>query len=119
MLRNEGVLNRTGLRPLILPETIILISICMIDMIQTLIVVGAGKAIEANPVLASAMAYSPWAFIFLKTLSFAAPLTAVELLRPLSPEFVRRALRIGACGYLLVYLLGSLHINNVVSLPFG
>jgi hypothetical protein len=103
---------------LVLPETIVLVSICFIDMIQTLIVVGAGKAVEANPVLASAMAYSPWAFVLLKTVSFAAPLTAVELLRPLSPNFVRRALRIGAVGYLLVYLLGSLHINNVLTLPF-
>lgn len=104
---------------MILPETMILVSICVIDMIQTLIVVGSGKAIEANPVLASAMQYSPWAFVLLKTLSFAAPLTAIELLRPLSPEFVRRALRIGAFGYIVIYLFGSLHINNVLHLPFG
>ena len=92
--------------------------ICMIDMLQTLVVVGSGRAIEANPILAAAMDYSPYAFISLKMVSFLAPLGAVELLRPLSPEFVRCSLRIGALGYLIVYVFGSLHINNILPLPF-
>lgn len=97
-----------------LPETILLALICTADMLQTLYVVGNGLAVEANPVLARAMEYSPWAFIALKMVTFLAPLTAVELLRPRSPHFIRLALRLGAAGYLVVYTLGSLHINHIL-----
>lgn len=84
---------------------------------QTVFVVRSGLAIEANPVLSAAMSYSPWAFISLKSVTFMAPLGAVELLRPRCPNFIRLALRLGALGYLCVYLFGTLHINNM--LPIG
>jgi hypothetical protein len=113
---NSNRLNRPS-NPEILPETAILLLICMADMIQTVYVVGSGQAIEANPVLAAAMDYSPWAFMGLKSVTFLAPLGAVELLRPRSPNFIRLALRLGALAYLAVYLVGTLHINNVVPVP--
>lgn len=102
-----------AVNPLVLPETFLLLGICMFDMLQTVYVVRSGLAIEANPVLASAMSYSPWAFISLKSVTFLAPLGAVELLRPRNPGFVRLALKFGAYGYLLVYLFGTLHINKM------
>nr|WP_265101638.1 DUF5658 family protein [Fimbriimonas ginsengisoli] len=117
-MRNAVALERRDVRPLVLPETLLLATICFADMIQTLVVVGSGKAVEANPVLARAMAYSPWAFVALKMVSFIAPLAAVELLRHRSPNFIRLALRIGAIGYLVVYIVGSLHINHVLQLPW-
>jgi len=103
-------------RPFVLPETVLLLCICLIDMLQTLYVVRNGLAIEANPVLSKVMNYSPWAFISLKSVTFLAPLGAVELLRPRNPEFIRLALRFGSYGYMLVYLFGTLHINNIFSL---
>jgi len=103
-------------RPIVLPETFLLFFICLADMLQTVYVVKSGLAIEANPVLSSAMNYSPWAFISLKSVTFLAPLGAVELLRPRNPAFIRMALRLGASGYLLVYLFGTLHINNMFHL---
>jgi hypothetical protein len=107
-------LGRRGVRPIVLPETILLAVICFADMVQTLIVVRQHLAVEANPVLASAMSYSPWAFALVKCSSFLIPLTAVEVLRPMSPQFVRLALRIGATGYLLIYFLGTLRINHLL-----
>jgi len=104
--------TRLNTRPVILPETILLALICFGDMVQTLLVVRSHMAVEANPVLAAAMSYSPWAFATVKCASFLIPLTAVEILRPMSPNFVRLALRLGAMGYLCVYLFGTLHINH-------
>lgn len=114
MVSESAVLPKRTIRPFVLPETILLALICIADMLQTLYVVGNKLAVEANPVLARAMDYSPWAFILLKSVTFLAPLTAVELLRPRSPQFIRLALRLGAVGYLVVYLVGSLHINHVL-----
>jgi TctA family transporter len=113
VVSNAEVLNRRDIRPAVLPETILLALICFADMVQTLIVVRSGVAVEANPVLAAAMNYSPWAFGIVKCGSFLIPLTAVEVLRPLSPRFVRLALRIGATSYLVLYIVGVLHINHL------
>lgn len=117
VVRESGLVWKRSISPRILPETWALVGICIADMLQTVYVVTHGLAVEANPMLAAAMDKSPWAFMALKSVSFVAPLGAVELLRPRSPEFIRLALRLGAVGYLAVYLVGSLHINNV--LPIG
>jgi Domain of unknown function (DUF5658) len=108
------VIERSGIRPRVLPETLLLGVICFADMIQTMIVVHSKLAVEANPVLAAAFAVGPWMFALVKMLSFILPLSAVELLRPLSPQFIRIALRIGSLGYLGVYILGTLHINHLL-----
>jgi membrane associated rhomboid family serine protease len=108
------VLGKREIRPVVLPETMLLAAICFADMIQTLVVVRGHLAVEANPILAAAMSYSPWIFALVKTASFLIPLTAVEVLRPMSPRFVRLALRIGATGYLLLYLLGTMRINHLL-----
>lgn len=108
--------DRKSARPFVLPETVLLFCICLIDMLQTLYVVRSGLAIEANPILSQVMNYSPWAFVSLKSVTFLAPLGAVELLRPKNPEFIRQALRFGSYGYMLVYVFGTLHINNIFSL---
>ena len=108
------VVNKRSIQPWVLPETVILALICLGDMIQTLFVVRSGVAIEANPVLAQTLSYSPWVFALVKCASFMIPLTAVEVLRPLCPMFVRAALRIGASGYLTVYVIGVFHINHLI-----
>ena len=110
----SAALDKRNIQPVVLPETMLLAAICFADMIQTLIVVRRHMAVEANPMLAAAMDYSPWIFALVKSASFLIPLTAVEVLRPMSPRFVRMALRIGATGYLLLYLVGTLRINHLL-----
>lgn len=110
----EIVLEKRNIRPVILPETMLLAAICFADMIQTLVVVRQHLAVEANPMLRAAMDYNPWMFALVKCATFLIPLTAVEILRPMSPQFVRFALRLGATAYLLIYLLGTLRINHLV-----
>jgi hypothetical protein len=50
-------------------------------------------------------------FAMVKAISFLVPLTILESLRPLSPKFIRLALRTGAIAYLAVYAIAFLQVN--------
>jgi hypothetical protein len=98
----------------ILVETVLLAIICMADMISTVILVKNGLAVEANPLLAWSLAGSGWAFIVIKTASFAFPLAIIEKLRGRCPSFIPWALRAGVVGYLAVYVVGSLKVSGLL-----
>lgn len=82
-------------------------------MSHTVYVVSSGLAVEGNPLLAPVIKQSWVLFAWVKALSFLIPLGAVEALRPLNPEFVKRAMRYGSIGYIAFYVIGSLQINHV------
>lgn len=84
----------------------------MLDMASTLVLVQLGLAVEANPLLAWTLQGSGWVFVVVKTLSFLVPLVAIEVLRCRTPKFVPIALRAGAVGYLMVYIIGTLKIHG-------
>lgn len=103
-----------GLKRPVLPATLVLAFLCALDMAYTVAVVKAGIAVESNPLLAPLFEKSTLAFIVVKSLSFMIPLSLIESIRPLCPEFTQRSMKIAAAGYLLVYIVGSLHIHKLL-----
>jgi hypothetical protein len=91
--------------------TVLLAVICFLDTVYTLWAVRVGIAKEANPLMSSLLADGDLPFLVGKGLSFIAPLTLLELMRPKSPRFIPVALNLGAIGYLAVYVVGSIAIH--------
>jgi hypothetical protein len=101
----------------VLPETALFAMICVVDMALTIVLIVMGLAKEANPVLASLLEIGFWAFTAFKTVSFILPLAIIEVIRPLQPKFIERALQLGVAGYLIAYGVGVLAVNRAF-IPF-
>ncbi len=114
--RHQLTIGKALWRP-VLPETALLAMICVIDMAVTIMLIGMGLAREANPVLASSVSVGMWAFAAVKTASFIVPLAIIEVIRPMAPRFIERAVQIGLIGYILVYGIGVFSLNRSL-LPF-
>jgi hypothetical protein len=101
----------------VLAETALFAMVCVVDMVFTIVLVIMGVAKEANPFLATLMQIGFWAFTAVKTASFLVPLAIIEVIRPLQPRFIERALQVGLAGYLAFYVFGVCSINRAF-LPF-
>ncbi|MEZ0325476.1 MAG: DUF5658 family protein, partial [Fimbriimonas sp.] len=100
----------------VMPETTVLASICLLDTVLTVGLIGVGAAYEANPVFRAALAYGIGGFVLVKLATFMVPLLILEIIRDLCPRFIQASLRVGIIGYLAVYFFGSLLVNG--KLPF-
>ncbi len=92
-------------------ETWILGLICVADMVSTVLLFRAGKAVEANPLLIPALNRGAGWFIVVKSAFFLVPLLGLEYLRTHRPRFVKTMLRAGIAGYLAIYVVGGLRLN--------
>lgn len=93
-------------------ESLLLAAICVVDMLSTMWLVGAGHAIEANPIMAFYISSGGLAaFAVVKALMFVGPLFTLEVLRRRRPLFVRTMLRTAVVLYLVVYCLGVWSVN--------
>jgi hypothetical protein len=99
-------------RPVLI-ESWALTAVCTLDMISTLYLIRAHIAIESNPWMATLLAHSDAAFLIVKGATFLVPITILEVLRPLRPELVQRALRACLFGYLAMYLIGSIGLKLI------
>ncbi len=115
--KTQPVSLTQAIRRPILYETFALAMLCLLDMAYTVAVVRTGLATESNPLMAPLIAHSNWAFVLVKSLTFVVPLLIIEIIRPLSPKFIRRALHLGAVAYVLTYLIGRLHIPDLLRFP--
>jgi hypothetical protein len=106
--------DATPLRIEISRESWALGLICAADMISTIILVRAGRAVEANPILSFFMDRGIGSFFVAKSLLIIAPLFALELLRTRRPIFVKKMLRIGIALYLVSYGIGVIHLNRTL-----
>jgi hypothetical protein len=105
-------LLREALSRRVTNATVILVSMCFLDMAHTLFAVRMGIAHEANPLLAPFLEMSDAWFLIVKGASFVVPLTIVELLRAQKPKFTQNILNLGACAYPTFYILGSLLVHR-------
>lgn len=92
--------------------TLAIVAICMVDLFLTLVAVLAGKAIEANPLLAWSFDYGPMMFAMAKVASFIPGVWALEMCRLHNARFASMASRAVVYGYIAVYVIGSLKIHN-------
>ena len=90
-------------------ETLVLLTICLLDMASSAFLFQRGMAIEANPVLRFWADAGPVPFCLAKLLTFVPALAAAEWYRRRRPNFVKPLMRWAAAGYLGVYavLVGS------------
>lgn len=97
----------------VLPETVAIAIIGLLDMCSTVYLLATGRAAEANPLLAAVLGtFGIAGFIIAKALLIGGPVAGLEWARSRKPEFVRFALRLGIILYLGVYILGVLQINS-------
>lgn len=95
----------------VLPESLGLAMLCLIDMILTLWVVESGLAIEANPIMRFYYDISPLAFAMAKTFLFVGPLFVLERLHERNPRFIRGLLRVAVVLYATLYVSAVAVVN--------
>lgn len=102
----------SGLRRAVLPESLLLATICFADLAWTIVAVQGGIAKESNPLLEAALSQSVMLFAVVKLTSFLLPVSVFELMRPRWPNLVVKGLRTAVAGYVAIYLFGSLRIHG-------
>lgn len=96
------------LKRFVLPETVLLVTLCTWDMLYTLYCVRHGIAKESNPALRSSLHGSNISFILLKGATFLVPVAVLEIIRSIRPKFVTLAMRVGFLAYAVLYIGGSI-----------
>ena len=105
--------SHAGARLRIAPESLILATICLLDLGTTIFWVTYREAMEGNPIMAFYLHHGGTpAFIAAKMVLLTMPLLIAEWARLTNPRFVQRALRVGIAAYLTLYVLGVVHINS-------
>jgi hypothetical protein len=92
-------------------ESLVLVSICLADMLATLIFVLRGCASEQNPLMAACIERSPLLFVLVKIASFVPFVVAVEMYRKRNPAFARLACRCAILLYLTTFVVLTFHTN--------
>ena len=113
MSPDVATLGRLASRRPVLCESALLAAVCTLDMVSTLYLIRTHLAIESNPWMAAPLAHSDAAFLLVKGATFLVPIAVLEILRPIRPELVTRALRACLLGYLALYLLGSVGLRMI------
>ncbi len=98
----------------VLPETILLVTLCTWDMLYTLYCVRMGLAREANPEFKRSLAASNAAFLLQKGATFLVPVFILEIIRTWRPQLVTVAMRIGFVAYALIYVSGSIALSGKI-----
>ncbi len=104
---NDGLSHAIS-RRIVMPETVLIVTLCTWDMLYTLYCVRTGLAREQNPVLQASIDHSDARFLIVKGLTFMIPVIFLEILRTLRPKFVTNAMRLGFLAYAVIYIVGSL-----------
>lgn len=95
----------------ILPESIILIGICVLDMLATLYLICNHLATEQNPIMAFFINKSPWLFALVKLANIFALVVALEIYYKKNPKIARFALRWSIGLYLGLYTIIVIGLN--------
>lgn len=87
----------------ICPETLVLFTICLLDMLSSALLFQHGQAVEANPILRHSAEAGMLPFMSAKMLTFLPALAVAEWYRRRRPAFVVPLLRWTAICYVAVY----------------
>lgn len=85
-------------------ESLLLITICMADLITTLVLLKHDLAAEGNPLMAFYLTYGVGTFVMVKLTLVILPIFIAEWSRQYRPQFVRLMLRTAIAAYLGVYI---------------
>ena len=92
-------------------ESLILISICILDLVSTLFLLNTRGVFEGNPLMSFYLNYGIGAFILAKLTLVVLPLFVAEWSRQFKPKFVQVMLRATIVAYLASYLVLFLIVN--------
>ncbi|HZT44252.1 MAG TPA: DUF5658 family protein [Chthonomonadaceae bacterium] len=94
-------------------ETWIIAAIALADLVTTIIFIQNHGAQEANPVFRRYWDMGLGAFVLAKSICVVGPLFILEWARRRKPLLVTWALRVAIVGYLGLYGMGLLRLNDV------
>lgn len=92
-------------------ESLILITICTLDLASTLLLLNAGSAIEGNPLMAYYLKQGIGTFVMVKLTLIFLPIFVAEWSKQYRPKFVRLMLRTAIAAYVGTYVLLFLAVN--------
>lgn len=93
-------------------ESLALFLICLADAVLTITFVAAGKATEANPLMARCLAHG-YAFFFIAKMStVVVAVIAAELYRRHNPVFIKRVMQTAITAYIGIYFTLFLAANS-------
>lgn len=92
-------------------ESQILITLCIVDLVTTLVFLRTDRATEGNPLMAFYLRYGVGTFVLAKLSLIFLPVFIAEWSRQYRPRFVKAMLRGAIAAYAGVYLLLFLTIN--------
>ncbi|MGQ9454332.1 MAG: DUF5658 family protein [Armatimonadota bacterium] len=102
----------------VLPVNLALVCIAMLDLITTLVWLGAGLVIEVNPIMAAVLNFGIWAFVGVKVFTLVAYVLVIEWYRRYrSARWALVVSRITLASYVAVYIISFLVVNT--GLIFG
>jgi len=84
----------------------------MADLVSTAVLVHAGLAVEANPLMAYFMGYGIAAFCVAKLFFVVPPLLVAEWYRTYNDQLVRRTLRFVTAAYVSLWVIGVAALNT-------
>lgn len=102
----------TRLTRSVCPETLVLGSIAILDLLSTLVLMARYGAEEANPIMAYFLQYGTAAFCLGKLLFVVPPLLIAEWYRQYNERLVVGTLRFVIIAYILIYCLAFFHLNR-------
>lgn len=92
-------------------ESQILITLCIVDLVTTLVLLRTDRATEGNPIMAFYLHYGVGTFVLAKLSLIFLPVFIAEWSRQYRPRFVKLMLRGAIATYAGIYLMLFLTIN--------
>ena len=94
-------------------ESFVLFAICFVDTLLTVVLVSAGLAQEANPLMARCLDQGYTFFCAVKLVGVALTIALAEAYRRRRPEFVKRLMRTAITLYVGAYVVVFVAVNSV------
>ncbi len=94
------------------PEAKWLAAISVVDLVSTVVLIAAGMAEEANPLMAYFLQFGLGAFCAAKLLFVIPPILLAEWYRQYNDRLMRSTLRFVTIAYVVIYVMGVAHYNS-------
>jgi hypothetical protein len=94
-------------------ESLVLFIICLVDTLLTVVLVSAGVATEANPLMARCLDVGYTFFCAVKLIVVGITIAVAESYGRRHPEFARRIMRTAVVVYAGVYIMLFVAVNSV------
>lgn len=85
--------------------------VCLADTVLTIMFISAGRATEANPLMAMCLARGYGFFFVVKMAATSVAIVAAESYRKHNPLFIRRLLQTAITAYVGIYITVFLAVN--------